>query len=214
MEAGLRERKKERTRREIADAARRLFGERGFDRVTVAEVARAADVSPQTVFNYFPTKEDLFFWRLGAFEEEMLAAVRDRPAGESALAAYGRFLVGQRGLLGRRDPRSREQLTALNRTIFESPSLRAREEQILAGYTRSLAALLAEEAGAPADDIGARVAATAMMGVHRALIDYTRGRILAGDTGPRLTRDVRAEAQRAFELLEGGLGDYARRQPA
>jgi AcrR family transcriptional regulator len=209
MEAGLRERKKERTRREIADAARRLFGERGFDRVTVAEVARAADVSPQTVFNYFPTKEDLFFWRLGAFEEDMLAAVRDRPAGESAVAAYRRFLVGQPGLLGRRDPQSREQLAALNRTIFESPSLRAREEQILAGYTRSLAALLAEEAGAPADDIGARVAATAMMGVHRALIDYTRRRVLEGKLGPRLPRDVRARADEAFALLETGLRDYA-----
>ena len=209
MEAGLRERKKERTRREIADAARRLFGERGFDRVTVAEVARAADVSQQTVFNYFPTKEDLFFWRLGAFEEEMLAAVRDRPAGESALAAYRRFLVGQRGLLGRSDPQSRDQLTALNRTIFESPSLRAREEQILAGYTRSLAALLAEEAGARADDIGARVAATAMMGVHRALIDYTRRRVLEGKLGPRLPRDVRARADEAFALLESGLRDYA-----
>ena len=211
MEAGLRERKKERTRREIADAARRLFGERGFDRVTVAEVARAADVSPQTVFNYFPTKEDLFFLRLGAFEEDMLAAVRDRPAGESAVAAYRRFLVGQPGLLGRRDPQSREQLAALNRTIFESPSLRAREEQILAGYTRSLAALLAEEAGAPADDIGARVAATAMMGVHRALIDYTRRRVLEGKLGPRLPRDVRARADEAFALLESGLRDYALR---
>ena len=209
MEAGLRERKKERTRREIAEAARRLFGERGFDRVTVAEVARAADVSQQTVFNYFPTKEDLFFWRLGAFEEDMLAAVRDRPAGESAVAAYRRFLVGQPGLLGRRDPQSREQLAALNRTIFESPSLRAREEQILAGYTRSLAALLAGEAGAPADDIGARVAATAMMGVHRALIDYTRRRVLEGKLGPRLPRDVRARADEAFALLESGLRDYA-----
>jgi len=166
-------------------------------------------VSSQTVFNYFPTKEDLFFWRLGAFEEDMLAAVRDRPAGESAVAAYRRFLVGQPGLLGRRDPQSREQLAALNRTIFESPSLRAREEQILAGYTRSLAALLAEEAGAPADDIGARVAATAMMGVHRALIDYTRRRVLEGKLGPRLPRDVRARADEAFALLESGLRDYA-----
>ena len=209
MEAGLRERKKERTRREIAEKARRLFSERGFDRVTVAEVARAADVSPQTVFNYFPTKEDLFFWRLGAFEEDMLATVRDRPAGESAVAAYRRFLVGQPGLLGRRDPQSREQLAALNRTIFESPSLRAREEQILAGYTRSLAALLAEEAGARADDIRARVAATAMMGVHRALIDYTRRRVLEGKLGPRLPRDVRARADEAFALLETGLRDYA-----
>src|SRR4051812_11859685 len=97
---GLRERKKEQTRRHIAETARRLFGERGFEDVTVAEIARAADGSVQTVFNYFPTKEDLVYWRLGAFESELLASVRERAAGEPALAAFKRFLLGQRGLLG------------------------------------------------------------------------------------------------------------------
>jgi AcrR family transcriptional regulator len=88
---GLRERKKERTRREIAEAARALFGERGFDAVTVAEVAAAAEVSEATVFNYFPTKEDLFYSGLEAFEAMLLDAVRERPPGESALAALGHF---------------------------------------------------------------------------------------------------------------------------
>src|SRR5438045_7062206 len=97
---GRRERKKQQTRERIAETARRLFAERGFGRVTVAEIARAADVSEQTVFNYFPTKEDLVYWRLGAFEEELLRAVREREPGESALAAFRRFLLGQQGLLG------------------------------------------------------------------------------------------------------------------
>src|SRR3954470_24469510 len=82
---GLRERKKEQTRRLIAETARRLFAERGFDAVTVGEVARAADVSEKTVFNYFPTKEDLFYSGMEAFEERLLGAVREREPGETAL---------------------------------------------------------------------------------------------------------------------------------
>src|SRR6266540_1054223 len=103
-EPGLRERKKERTRQQIADAARELFVARGFDRVTVAEVARAAEVAEQTVYNYFPTKEDLVFHRLESFEEELLEAIRSRAAGESVLTAFGRFVLEPRGLLA--DPSS------------------------------------------------------------------------------------------------------------
>src|SRR3954468_16018733 len=148
---GLRERKKLKTRQHIAETARRLFSERGFERVTVAEIARAADVSEQTVFNYFPTKEDLVYWRRGSFEEDLLTAVRDRAPGESILSAFGRFLLVQRGLLGQADPAAREQLAALTRMITESPALLAREQQILAGYTDSLASVIAAEQGARPD---------------------------------------------------------------
>ncbi len=199
--AGLRERKKQQTRRHIAETARALFGERGFEDVTVAEIASAADVSAQTVFNYFPTKEDLVYWRLGAFEGELLASVRERAAGEPALAAFKRFLLDQRGLLGQSDPESYDQLVALTRTIAGSPSLQAREQQILEGYT----AALAQELGG---DIQASVAAAAMIGVHRALIAYTRGQVLAGTPQKRLQTDVKAEAERAFMLLEQGLANY------
>src|SRR5438128_3317105 len=96
---GLRERKKEQTRQAIAETARRLFAERGFDGVTVAEVARAADVSEGTVFNYFPTKEDLFYSGMESFEAALVEAVRDRPAGESAPAAFRRFLLESCGRL-------------------------------------------------------------------------------------------------------------------
>jgi AcrR family transcriptional regulator len=207
---GLRERKKQQTRQLIAETARRLFAERGFERVPVAEIARAADVSEQTVFNYFPTKEDLVYWRLGTFEEELLATIRDREEGESALAAFRRFVLGQRGLLGESDPDAREQLAALSRTIADSPALLAREQQIFARYTASLAALLASEQEADAGAIEPVVAANAMMGVHRGLVGYTRGRILAGDAHhPALAREVRARAEQAFALLEHGLGAYA-----
>jgi len=80
---GLRARKKQRTRQLIFEAAQRLFGERGFEAVSVAEIARAADVSEVTVFNYFPTKEDLFYGGMTDFEESLLEAVRTRRRGEA-----------------------------------------------------------------------------------------------------------------------------------
>jgi len=208
---GLRERKKLQTRQLIAEAARRLFAERGFAAVTVADVARAADVSEATVFNYFPTKEDLFYSGLEAFEEELLASIRERERGESLMAAFGRFVLEPRGLLAAEDPETVERLAAIARVIEESPALLAREQRIFAGYTDSLAALLAEETHADPGDVSPWVAANALMGVHRALVAHTRRAILAGARNPQLARRVRTQARRALALLERGLGDYATR---
>src|SRR4051795_48725 len=123
MAVGLRERKKQQTRELIAETARGLFGERGFEAVTVAEIARAADVSTQTVFNYFPTKEDLVYWRLESFEEELLSTIRDRAPGGPGLSAFGGFGRAPRGMLGSPAPAARERLAAVARMIAESPSL-------------------------------------------------------------------------------------------
>ena len=90
---GLRELKKEQTRQLIADTAWRLFADRGFDKVTVAEIAREAQVAEATVFNYFPSKEDLFYSRFEAFSARLADAVRDRGPGEPALAAFHRALL-------------------------------------------------------------------------------------------------------------------------
>jgi AcrR family transcriptional regulator len=212
-EIGLRERKKQETRRRIAETARRLFSERGFDQVTVAEVARAADVSTQTVFNYFATKEDLVYWRLGAFEEHLLAAVRDRPPGESALAAFRGFLLDMRGLVRSPEPGAAEQLEAMTRMIAASPALLAREQQIYAQYTDAIAALLAGETSADPGDLEPWIAANALTGVHRALVAYVRGRVLDGASHPELGDDTRARAEHAFALLEHGLGAYAVKAP-
>jgi AcrR family transcriptional regulator len=205
----LRERKKEQTRRLIAETARRLFAERGFDAVTVAEVAREADVSQATVFNYFPTKEDLFYSGLEAFEEALLSAIRNREPNESVLDAFGRFVLEPRGLLAATQPEAVEHLAAITRTITDSRALLAREQRIFDRYTASLGALIAEETGAGPDDVEPRVAATALLGVHRALIDYTRSQINAGVRNPQLARRVRAQGRKALALLERGLGDYA-----
>lgn len=203
-ELGLRERKKQQTRELIAETARALFAERGFEAVTVAEVARTADVAEKTVFNYFQTKEDLVYWRLETFEEELLEAIRDRKPGESALAAFARFIVVPRGLLAEGD------FARVARMIESSPALLAREQQVFARCTESLADVLAEDTKAEHPEPW--VAANAMIGVHRALVSHARRRVVAGVRNPALARDVRARGKRAVALLELGLGDFAVRE--
>jgi AcrR family transcriptional regulator len=207
-QTGLRERKKERTRALIAETARQLFVERGFEAVSVAEIAREADVSEATVFNYFPTKEELVYHRLEAFEEEMLAAVRDRAEGESIAAAFSRFISRPRGLLASRDPMEVEQLAEISRMIAASPALLARERQIFDVYTDSLAGLIADETGAAAKSIEPWVVANALLGVHRAGVDYARKRIVAGARNPGLARSVRRQITQAVAALDRGLADY------
>jgi AcrR family transcriptional regulator len=208
---GLRERKKQQTRELLAETARRLFTERGFERVSVAEIAREADVSEKTVFNYFPTKEDLVYWRLETFEEELLDAIRSRSAGESVLDAFGRFVSAPRGMLASPDEAMRDRLAALSRMIAASPALVAREQQIFAGYTDSLAALIAVETGS--SGVEPWVVANALMGVHRALVSFARERIVAGASAPRLAREVLAEADRALARLRAGFGSYGVKEP-
>jgi AcrR family transcriptional regulator len=211
---GLRERKKQRTRQLIADTARRLFAERGFEAVTVTEIAREAEVAPATVFNYFPTKEDLFYSRLEAFEEELLGAVRARPAGQGVLAAFAAFLLGQEGVLAMHVPGGDEEATervrTITRVITTSPALLARERQVFDEYARALAALLAEETGAEPGDALCHVVANALLGLHRALIGHVRELALAGEPAARIREGVRAEAERAVAQLERGLGDFGK----
>jgi AcrR family transcriptional regulator len=212
-EPGLRERKKQQTRQLIADTARRLFAERGFERVTVAEVARAADVAEKTVFNYFPTKEDLFYSRLEAFEDELLEAIRAREPGETILAAFRAFLLQPRGVFDLKarggDARATRQLRTVSWVIAESPALLARERQVFDRYAEALAALIADETGSAPGDVEPHAAANALLGVHRALIQYSRERALAGVPASRIARELRTHAEQAFTRLERGLGGYA-----
>jgi AcrR family transcriptional regulator len=209
MRTGLREQKKEQTRVAIREAALRLFAERGFDGATVAEIASEANVSVATLFNYFPTKEDLVYARMDAFEVGLIRAIQEREPGESVLAAFGRFVLDIGGLLASKDPEANERLAAIARIVTASPALLAREREISAQYTQSLAALIAEEAGAAAKDVTPAVAANALMGVHRAMLDHVRRGVLTGTPNQRLARDIRSGAERALLLLERGLADYA-----
>lgn len=210
---GLRERKKEQTRHLIGDTAWRLVADRGFDGVTVAEIAAQAQVAEATVFNYFRTKEDIFYYRLEAFGDRLVAAVGARAAGEPVLAAFRAQLVDSGGLLGAvsaGDEDAIRQLRTVSRVIDASPALRAREREAIARYTDALAEMLLAEAGDPHGEVAAQVTAHALMGVHVALIMYVRHRVLAGGDLTGLADDVRQQCLDAVALLERGLAVYGR----
>jgi AcrR family transcriptional regulator len=206
---GLREQKKERTRRHIADTAWALIADRGFGRVTVAEIARAAEVSEATVFNYFATKEDLFFFRLDEYGERLVRGVADRPAGEGVTAAFQRLLLTQGGLIEQLDSDDRhvlDRLRTVNLVVAESLVLQGREQISL---TRTAELLAAALGGATAEErLTARVVAHALIAVQRALVLQVREAVLANEIPAGLADELAQSAVNAFALLEQGFGNY------
>jgi AcrR family transcriptional regulator len=195
---GLRESKKLRMRQEIADTAMRLFVKRGFDHVTVAEVAAAAGVSEKTVFNYFPTKEDLFFDEVPARQAAAVAAIRERRPGESIVAALRR-------LQARECPRlCSPGFATFARIIEESPALQAKELAVMASFSDVLAEAIRSEVGA--HEVDATIAANVLVSVHWQLFRNARAQALEGKHGPAAVRRLRRDLDRAYRLLEHGLG--------
>jgi AcrR family transcriptional regulator len=195
---GLRETKKIITRQAIADAGMRLFVTKGFDHVTVAEIAREAGVSEKTVFNYFPTKEDIFFDEVPERLEALTDAIRARGRGQSLLAAMHELHAKQCARL------SNPGFVHFARTIAESPALQAKEVEVMAHFTDHLAQTIREELRLhPAD---AQIAANLLMSVHWQFFRNAREQILAGRSGPTAARRLRSDLERAYRLLEHGLG--------
>lgn len=163
-EDGRREQKKRETRKAISDAATALFTERGFDAVTVAEVAEAAGVAKMTVFNYFPRKEDLFFDREGEPEALVRGALAGRAPGEAPVAALHALA---RRLEAERHPFAKvtASVALFWRTIAESPALLSRVRELREEIERGVAGLLAQAGGAPAHNPRARVVAATVMAV-------------------------------------------------
>jgi AcrR family transcriptional regulator len=195
---GLRERKRQQVHEAISTAAISLFLERGFDQVSVAEVAASAGISKPTLFKYFATKEDLVLHRISDHQGEAARVVRSREPGEAPLAALHRhFLAG----LERREP-----VTGLNdhpvvlgyhRMIFETPSLAARVLHYTAVDEEALAEALAEAA----DELTARLVAAQVLAVQRVLARRNWLRLVEGETAEQVHPSAVAAADRAFELL-------------
>ncbi|MER5883371.1 helix-turn-helix domain-containing protein [Streptomyces sp. NPDC001941] len=189
---GRRERKKAATRQAIADAALRLFLERGYDDVGIREIADAADVSTTTLFKHFPVKEALVFDEDAVHLERLLAAVRERAPGQSVPAALCAHALAHRMADKDGDP----GFTAFFDLVNSTPALRDYVQNMWLRHTAALASAIAEADGLPEDD----PACTAL--AHFAL------------EAPRASRgqaDPRAAVVRAFELLERGWGDVSGR---
>ncbi|MGI8665639.1 MAG: TetR/AcrR family transcriptional regulator [Jatrophihabitans sp.] len=203
---GLRERKKRRTREAITDAAIRLFIEHGFDRVSVSDVAAAADVSKVTVFNYFPTKEDLVLAGIADQTEQAARTVSNRGAQESPLQALRHDYLQR---LAAHDPSTglcdEPHFVAVQRMILSTPTLTLRVTHHLMRSEASLSTALSEYLGQACDSLAARVAASQLLAVERALVSRNLKRILAGSELDQLYIEAVSEAEFGFAVIEGGL---------
>jgi AcrR family transcriptional regulator len=195
---GLRESKKLQMRQVIADEAMRLFVLRGFDHVTVAEVAAAVGVSEKTIFNYFPTKEDLFFDEVPRREAALVETIRGRAPGESILAALRRLQIAEAPRL------CSPGFELFARIIEDSPALQAKELEVMARFASVLTDAIAAELAV--DERDSRIAASLLISVHRQVFRAARRQALAGKHGPAAVRRLTADLERAYELLEHGLG--------
>ncbi|MCV2489008.1 TetR family transcriptional regulator [Geodermatophilus sp. YIM 151500] len=207
---GRRELRRQETRARIVDAAADLFAERGFDSVSVVEIARRAGVVEKTVFNHFPVKEGLVFDADPPVRTALLGAVRRRPVGESVSAAAGTFVVTAMSRLG--EPEVASGLARMARIVRGSRTLQVREQEILGELTTALAALIAEETDARSGQLEPWLTAHAVLGLYAGLLELARDRALAGITGAPLAAELRRRGQRGLALLQFGLAGYGKRR--
>ncbi|MCB5911510.1 TetR/AcrR family transcriptional regulator [Streptomyces pinistramenti] len=202
---GLRERKKIQTRQAIRRAAYRLFDEQGYDATPVDQIADAAEVSPSTVFRYFPTKEDIVL--RDAYDSVLEAAIRGRPAGEpvaetlrqAAVTALRALVAGDHG-----------ELVQRARLIRYVPAVRGRTAENLARDTELISALLAERAGRPAGDLEVRVISAAILAaLQETLLRWAEEIGAPGAVGSRAVdsgpTELEAMIHRTMDLLTRGL---------
>ncbi|MFJ8914233.1 TetR/AcrR family transcriptional regulator [Amycolatopsis sp. NPDC102389] len=203
---GLRERKKQRTRDVISRAAITLFLRDGYDQVSVAQVAEAAEVSKMTVFNYFPAKEDLVLHQSRDHFEETARIVRDRGPDQTPLGALrAHFLTG----LAEHDAGTGlcddEDYLAFQRMVQSTQNLRLGLSEQLWRSEESLAAAFAEAIEVPPSDVVARVAARQVLVSQQTLVGDNLNLILLGKRPAEIYDDAVAAAKATFALLGRGM---------
>jgi AcrR family transcriptional regulator len=202
MTTGLRERKKQQTREAIHKAAMRLFAERGFDATTIADIAAAADISPRTFFSYFASKEEAVFAKFEAAFADFDRALRERPAGTTALDALRRWIVSA----AKEYSGDVEYAKLEARLRRESPAVAACDLRHMRQFERRLAEAVGEDFDEPADALRPRLVAAAAVAALLASSDAADEIIDADPEAARaLMADPAAFIDDALRFLEGGL---------
>jgi AcrR family transcriptional regulator len=205
---GLRERKKRLMREQLADTAARMFVQRGFDAVRVADVAEACGVSEKTVFNYFPTKEALVLDRLEATTESLRTGLADPalPPVQAALKILDAELTSLTSSLG-----GAEAIAGYQRfgdLIRTTPSLRAYQTEMMDRFVAVAAGALAHRTGAAPDEPEPQAAAAALLGLWRVQFSSLRRHIDPMRSTAEMHDAVMTDVRRAARLLEGGLATF------
>ncbi|MCK2244908.1 MULTISPECIES: TetR/AcrR family transcriptional regulator [unclassified Crossiella] len=198
MDMGLRERKKRETRQRISNVATELFIARGFDAVTVAEIAEAAEVSKMTVFNYFPRKEDLYLDRHEEIIEVLTTAITGR--GELSVTAAVRRMCHQLTAANHALSGAVDGFGRFWSVINASPALQLRLLEHLRDTEEALVDLLGGQRDPRAWQIAGMLLATV-----RAVF-YANARAILDGTPAKTVARRRAHIDRAFDLLESGVG--------
>ncbi|WP_211767367.1 TetR/AcrR family transcriptional regulator [Kutzneria sp. CA-103260] len=184
-----------------------LFAERGFDEVTIPQIADAAGVSKMTVTNYFPRKEDLVFDQAEATIRSLADAVAARARGESMLTAIRRDCTHR---IAAGDVTLGPPGAVFARIVDDSRVLTHRAREIADLRERALGDAIAAETGE--DSLRLRVIATQLASVHRALFTETSRRVLAGEPRDAVFAELATTAPRIFDLMEPSLGEFCRRR--
>ena len=204
MHEGLRERKKREARQHISDVATRLFARRGFEAVTVVEIAEAAGVAKATVTNYFPRKEDLLLDLQAEAEHLLVDALRERPPGQpvvEAIRALMHRLLAQRHVLSTAAP----GMARFGRLIADSPALLSRAREQREYLESAVARCLTEETG---DPVRADLVARLLLAAATTVVVTPTRRLVAGEPAETVAADQKRVIDEAFDVLAAGIGTF------
>jgi len=195
---GLRERKKARTRRLIADSAARLFAEHGYENVAVSDVARDAEVAEQTVYNYFPTKERLVTDRDEQIQERLTELIRSRPPGVTPAAAIREFVL--KSVTGIRSIPADQWRGELGYLAAISPTVHRLALEMIDRQAAALAAAIGETSKVRPEI--ARLQGIALASVFQIIISEAGQRTRAGQSQAKIAKDLHLIAENALDELD------------